>query len=164
MIPTVQSPSCPCGALAEPGGAAVNDANSNPPRRPPWSGAEYLRDLFGRDPGGALAVLHDDIRWIVPGDSTFGGGTHVGREAVVKFFGAVLELFPEGLAIEEMHAWPGSDGTVVEAVLTGTTRAGHPYRNFYAFVLEVVDGRVREVREYADTSYAEDVLNREATS
>ena len=78
------------------------DAQSPP--QPRWSGAGYLRDLFGRDPGGALALLRDDISWIVPGDPTFGGGTHQGREAVMRFFGAVLELFPDGLAIEEMRA------------------------------------------------------------
>lgn len=140
--------------------ATVSDTMSDLPIRPPFSGAEYLHDLFGRDPGAALALLHDDIRWIVPGDPAFGGGTHEGREAVVEFFGAVLELFPEGLAIEEMREWPGAQGAVVEAVLAGTTATGHAYRNFYAFVIERVQGRVRHVREYADTSYAEEVLKR----
>ena len=138
------------------------DAQSPP--QPPWSGAGYLRDLFGRDPGGALALLRDDISWIVPGDPAFGGGTHQGREAVMRFLGAVLELFPDGLAIEEMREWPGAQGAVVEAVLTGTTAAGHAYRNSYVFVIEIVEGGVQKVREYADTSYAEDVLNRGVAS
>ena len=142
----------------------MSDSMPQPSIKPPWSGAEYLRDLFGRDTGGALSLLHDDITWIVPGDPAFGGGTHKGQQAVVKFFGTVLALFPEGLAIEEMREWPGAEGAVVEAILTGTTATGHAYRNFYAFVVEFLDGRVHAVREYADTSYAEDILNRGATS
>ena len=141
-----------------------HDLPSDPSVEPPWSGAEYLRDLFGRDPGGALALLDDDVSWIVPGGPAFGGGTHEGRDAVVKFFGTVLELFPEGLAIEEMCEWPGRDGAVVEAILTGTTARGHAYRNFYAFVIHTAGGRVKKVREYADTSYAEGILNRGARS
>ena len=76
------------------------------------------------------------------------------------FFALVIKLFPEGLAIEEMREWPGAKGSVVEAVLSGTTAGGHEYRNAYAFVIETGGGCVRRVREYADTSYAEAVLRR----
>lgn len=126
-----------------------------------FRGAEYLRDLFGRDPGAALSLLDGDVEWIVPGDPAFGGGVHTGRDAVVRFFALVLELFPNGLVIEELREWPGAEGCVVEMILAGSTAAGRSYRNNYAFVIEVREGRVRRVREYADTSYAESVLRAE---
>ncbi len=127
-----------------------------------FGGAAYLRDLFGSDPAAALARLADDVVWIVPGDPAFGGGTHKGREEVVQFFGSVLGLFPEGLAIEWLREWHGEAGCLVEAVLSGTTTAGHAYRNDYVFMLEVEAGQIQRVREYADTSYAEAVLNKQA--
>ncbi len=132
----------------------------DPSAGPAFGGAAYLRDLFGRDPGGALALLADDVCWIVPGDPAFGGGRHDGREAVVAFFGRVLELFPEGLAIEWMRQWHGAAGCLVEATLCGETAAGHAYRNDYVFTLETQGGLVQTVREYADTSYAESILNK----
>ncbi len=122
------------------------------------SSADYLRDLFGGNVAAALALLDDDVEWIVPGDAAFGGGVHEGREAVLRFFALVLELFPEGLAIEQLREWPGAEGGVVETVLSGRTAAGRSYRNAYAFVVETREGRVRRIREYADTSYAESVL------
>ena len=132
------------------------------PESPFLTGADYLRDLFGRNPGAALLLLDRDIEWIVPGASAFGGGTHRGREAVLAFFALVLELFPEGLRIEEIREWPGVDCCVVEAVLSGSTAAGAYYRNAYAFVLETREGRVCRIREYTDTSYAESVLGPDA--
>lgn len=133
-----------------------------PTSNPAFGGAAYLRDLFGDDPGAALARLADDVVWIVPGDPAFGGGTHKGRDEVVQFFGKVFELFPEGLSIEWLREWHGEAGCLVEAVLSGTTSAGHAYRNDYVFMLEVDAGQIRRVREYADTSYAEAVLNKQA--
>ncbi len=128
----------------------------------PWSGSGFLRDLFGRDPGAAFGRLDEQVEWIVPGDPVFGGGAHRGKEAVSRFFALVLELFPMGLAIEQMREWPGAAGSVVEVVLSGATAEGHEYRNAYAFVIETHAGRVSRVREYADTSYAEAVLRRGA--
>ncbi len=131
--------------------------------KPFVSGADYLRDLFGLNPGDALSLLDGDVEWIVPGDAAFGGGAHRGREAVVSFFALVLELFPGGLLIDELREWPGAKGCVVEAVLSGSTAAGRYYCNAYAFVIETRDGLVWRVREYADTSYAEAILRADET-
>ena len=135
---------------------------SSPSESASWSGESYLRDMFGDDPSGAFAQLRDDVEWIVPGDPAFGGGTHEGLEAVGAFAALVMRLFPEGLAIEKLREWPGENGAVLEVILFGTTAAGHEYRNAYAFVVERKNDRVHRIQEYADTSYAEEILRRSA--
>ena len=123
-----------------------------------FSGVRFLADLFGRDVESALEALDDDVEWIVPGDSRYGGGAHQGRAAVVEFFADVLGLFPDGLAVERSREWRGADGVVVEAVLAGQAANARPYRNDYVFVFDVDGAKVRRVREYCDTSHAEAVL------
>ncbi len=123
-----------------------------------FSGVDFLADLFGRDVESALEVFDDDVEWIVPGDPRYGGGAHRGRPAVVEFFARVLGLFPDGLAVERSREWRGVGGVAVEAVLAGQAANARPYRNNYVFVFDVDGAKVRRVREYCDTSYAEAVL------
>ena len=46
------------------------------------------------------------------------------------------------------------DHVVVEVRGSVTTRSEKPYNNAYCFVFRVVDGKVREIREYMDTELA----------
>ena len=125
-----------------------------------FSGSRFLLDLLGRDPPAALARLHEQVEWTVPGDPRFGGGVHRGRDAVLEFFASVQDLFPAGLRVDAHREWPGPNGCVVEAVLVGEASTGKAYRNRYAFVFEEDGGQVRRVREYTDTAYAEAILQR----
>ena len=138
----------------------------------PFSGIEFLADLFGRDIDGALAQLDESVEWTVPGDPRYGGGVHRGRDAVVAFFATVLELFPAGLAIEDAREWQNAEGAAVEAVLSGRAANALPYRNHYVFVFDVFSGTgaeaatgaiIRRVREHCDTSYAQALLSRSTT-
>jgi hypothetical protein len=123
-----------------------------------FSGRAFIEDLIERDTAAALERCADDVEWVVPGDPRFGGGTHRGKERILAFLGRVIEFFPCGLRVETLADWPGPAGAVVEATLVGETARGLPYRNRYAFVLAVHDGRVAAIREYTDTAYAESLL------
>ena len=118
----------------------------------------FIEDLVERDTAAALSRCTDELTWVVPGTPRYGGGTHRGKNQVLAFLNRVIELFPRGLCVEALVAWPGPAGAVVEATLVGDTARGLRYRNRYAFVLAVHDGCVVEIREYTDTAYAEAVL------
>ncbi len=45
-----------------------------------------------------------------------------------------------------------------ETVGTGQLRNGRPYRNRYAWIIEMNDGLVGHVQEYMDTAYVRTVV------
>jgi len=51
------------------------------------------------------------------------------------------------------------DWVVVESEATGSFRNRTPYSNRHAIVFEIVDGRVRTIREYMDTGHMASVLS-----
>jgi ketosteroid isomerase-like protein len=51
------------------------------------------------------------------------------------------------------------DWVVVESEGTGSFQNGRPYRNRYAIVFEIVDGRLRTIREYMDTGHMASMLS-----
>lgn len=126
-----------------------------------FDGRAFLENLIEGDATCSLGLLDDDVDWLVPGDARFGGGSHRGKQQVLRFFATVSELFPDGLKVHAVHEWPSLNGSVVEATLAGATASGRRYENRYAFVIEVRAGKVIAVREYTDTAYAESVLGKE---
>jgi ketosteroid isomerase-like protein len=67
--------------------------------------------------------------------------------------------FPDGCRQRRWNAFGGDDVAVVEVDGDGTYLGGRPYRNRYAFVITVADGRVQSVREYLDTEHAAQVFS-----
>jgi len=67
--------------------------------------------------------------------------------------------FPNGCRQHRRRAFAGGQLAVVEVAGDGEFVTGRRYQNRYAFVIEVVDGRVRELREYLDTAHAADVFD-----
>lgn len=122
------------------------------------SGGEFLRGLIERGDAAALAPLDREAELVVPGDPRFGGGIHRGWEGLLRFFRLVGQLFPQGLRVDIGREWRSDDGIAVEARLSGATASGGAYRNDYVFVMDVVDGRVKRITEYTDTSLAERLL------
>ena len=47
---------------------------------------------------------------------------------------------------------------IVEARGDNVTKAGQQYNNEYCFVFRLSDGKIKEVKEYADTALVEAVL------
>ena len=46
----------------------------------------------------------------------------------------------------------------LEAESHGTHKSGKKYNNHYHFLFRIRDGKIAEIREYADTAHARDVL------
>jgi ketosteroid isomerase-like protein len=122
----------------------------------------FFEILSAGDLDGLKTLLHDEATWTIFAEGLPGAGRHEGREAIVEdFLRPVREgMFEAGDPKVEIQALVAAAGSVaVEARGSGRFANGRPYRNTYAFFLEVDDGKVRTVREYMDSLLASTQLD-----
>ncbi|MBS7457280.1 nuclear transport factor 2 family protein [Coralloluteibacterium stylophorae] len=95
-------------------------------------------------------VLAPDVVWTIAGSGP-SAGTYRGREALLT--GAV-EPLTRHLATPvrpvSHRVWADGEHVVVDWQGEATTTAGRPYRNSYAWILRMEDGRAVEVKAYLD--------------
>lgn len=105
------------------------------------------------------ALLSDDVTWWVPQSSPL-AGRYAGREAVLGLMSQGAGLYdlsvPMQTEVEQMVA--EGDTVCVQLVLRARTAKGRDYENHYHFVFRLREGRIRAVREYVDTLYAQRML------
>ena len=100
--------------------------------------------------------MTDDVRWWVPASSEAHAGIArplVGRDAVSAMLGGAGAWYAE-LHWRIDHLVAEGDLVAVTAHMDGVTTSGKPYSGDYAFLYRLVDGRIAEVWEHADTAYA----------
>jgi uncharacterized protein len=98
-----------------------------------------------------LALVAEDIEWIIPGDSWPLAGTHRGHAelaAVLRKASQEVEMkYPKP---PEFVAQGGR--VLVIGVATGKIRATNkPYKDEWVFDIIVRDGKVARIQEYIDT-------------
>ena len=93
----------------------------------------------------------DDRPWPLHGNMRLGDK--------LDLFSGLPERFPGGVRQQRWHAFGSNGFAVVEVDGDGMYQGERPYRNRYAFVIGVTDGRVDLVREYLDTAHAADVFS-----
>lgn len=119
---------------------------------------QVVRDFaaaFGRHDVQRLAELLDDAAsYEVCGIEMEGAGVF-DKTTILQILPGMLALFEDGSPRTTItRMFRDGDWVVAEATADGTFRNGAPYDNRYVFVYEVIDGRVRTVREYMDTQHA----------
>jgi ketosteroid isomerase-like protein len=98
-----------------------------------------------------LALVAEDIEWIIPGDDWPLAGTHRGHAQLA----AVLQKASE--EVETTYPRPPEfvaqgDRVLVIGVATGKIKATNkPFRDEWIFDITVRDGKVKHIREYIDT-------------
>ena len=106
-------------------------------------GRENKRDL--------LALVTDDIEWIIPGDGWPLAGTHRGHAELL----AVLKTASK--EVEATYPKPPQfvgqgDRVPVIGIATGKIKATNkPFKDNWVFDITVRDGKVSQIREYIDT-------------
>jgi uncharacterized protein len=110
---------------------------------------------------GALLLIDsmaDDFRWICIGTTKW-SRTFDGKAAVLRDLLAPLQaqLVERSRTVAHRFIAEG-DYVVVEARGDNVTKAGKPYNNEYCFVFRLADGKIKEVKEYADTALVDAVL------
>jgi uncharacterized protein len=119
---------------------------------------EIFAGLANRDGTLLIERMSDDFRWTNIGTNKW-SGTFDGKEAVLRDLLAPLRanLVERSRTVAHRFIAEG-DCVVVEARGDNVTRAGKPYNNEYCFVFRLSDGKIREVKEYADTALVDAVL------
>ena len=98
-----------------------------------------------------LALVAEDIEWIIPGEDWPLAGTHRGYAELA----AVLQKASE--EVETTYPEPPEfvaqgDRVLVVGVATGKIKATNkPFKDDWVFDITVRDGKVKNIREYIDT-------------
>ena len=116
---------------------------------------QVVKDFFAAIGSGdrqrLLALVAEDIEWIIPGEDWPLAGTHRGRAEL----SALLQTASE--EVEMTYPKPPEfvaqgDRVLVVGVATGTIKATNkPFKDEWVFDITVRDGKVTRIREYIDT-------------
>ena len=116
---------------------------------------QIVKDFFAAMGGGnkqaLLALVADDIEWIIPGEDWPLAGAHRGRAGLA----AVLQKASE--EVETTYPKPPEfvaqgDRVLVVGVATGKIKATNkPFKDDWVFDITVRDRKVTKIREYIDT-------------
>jgi hypothetical protein len=116
---------------------------------------QIVKDFFAAIGSGdkqrVLALVAEDIEWIVPGEDWPLAGTHRGHEGLAK----VLQKASE--EIETTYPKPPEfvekgDRVLVIGVATGKMKSTNKtFEDHWVFDITVRNGKVTKIREYVDT-------------
>jgi ketosteroid isomerase-like protein len=116
---------------------------------------QIVKDFFaaiGRgDKQGVLALVAEDIEWIIPGEDWPLAGTHRGHAGLAEV------LRKASVEVETTYPEPPEfvaqgDRVLVVGVATGKIKAtNRAFRDDWVFAITVQNGKVTKIREYVDT-------------
>jgi uncharacterized protein len=111
----------------------------------------FFAAAFGGDKEATLALLAEDIEWIVPGKDWPLAGTfrgHAGVAELVKTESETMEM-----SLSEPREFIGQgDRVLVVGFAKGKVKATNkPFEDAWIFAITVRDGKLTNIREYVDT-------------
>jgi len=120
---------------------------------------QVVRGFFAALSEGELdsvrSMLHPDARWEVM-RATPGERLTIGRDAIIDdFLTPVRGRFVDGdpkVSVQSIFA--SGNNVAAETHGDGSMADGRPYHNRYAWMIQLDDGLLRNIREYMDTAYA----------
>jgi ketosteroid isomerase-like protein len=115
---------------------------------------QTVKDFFaamGRgDSEGLLALVADDIEWIVPGEDWPLAGTHRGRAGLADLLKTASKSIETSTEPREFVAQ--GDRVMVVGFAKGKIQATNKtFEDDWIFAITVRDGRLTIIREYIDT-------------
>lgn len=105
----------------------------------------------------AFSLVHEDVRWWVPGTLPF-SGTKTKTE-YLKVVAAIRAGFPQGLRLVPSEMTAQGNRVAAEVESFGEHSNGKSYRNKYHFLIYVENGRFVQVKEYMDTQHLKDLIS-----
>jgi uncharacterized protein len=115
---------------------------------------QTVKDFFaaiGRgDREGLLALVAEDIEWIVPGEDWPLAGTHRGHAGLTDLLKTASESIETSTEPREFVAQ--GDRVLVVGFARGKIKATNKtFKDEWIFAITVRDGRLTNIREYVDT-------------
>ncbi|MBR0971610.1 MULTISPECIES: nuclear transport factor 2 family protein [Bradyrhizobium] len=115
---------------------------------------QTVKDFFaaiGRgDRKALLALVAEDIEWIIPGENWPLAGTHRGHDGLADLLETASKTMETSTEPREFIAQ--GDRVLVAGFATGKIKATNkPFRDDWVFAMTVRSGKVTDIREYVDT-------------
>jgi len=115
---------------------------------------KIVKDFFaamGGDRQALLALVADDIEWIIPGKDWPLAGTHRGHEGLKKLLQTSSDAVETAFPMPPEFVAQG-DRVMVVGFATGKVKATNKtFDDDWVFAITVRDGKVAKIREYVDT-------------
>ena len=116
---------------------------------------KFFRALADRDVSIASAVFTEKTVEIIP--LAMAGGiapeqVFDGKDAVLGYLQTILDNFKQAVMVDR-KTFITDDGTTVFVEGRGDLileKTGQPYRNIYVFKFSIADGKITDIREYAN--------------
>jgi ketosteroid isomerase-like protein len=123
---------------------------------------EILQEIFAATARGNtlpfVAALADDVVWTIIGTTAW-SRSYDGKGAVLaELLAPLAEQMDGTMRITAQRFIAEGDLVVVEAQGHNATKAGKRYENTYCWIFRMADGRIAEIKEYADTQLFETAL------
>ena len=116
---------------------------------------QIVKDFFaaiGRgDKEGLLALVADDIEWIIPGEDWPLAGTHRGRAGVAKAFAKAAAEVPFSYTEPPEFVAEGDRVLALGFAKGKMTATNKPFDDHFVFAVTIKDGKLSKIREYVDT-------------
>ncbi|WBO24416.1 nuclear transport factor 2 family protein [Sphingomonas abietis] len=111
----------------------------------------FFAAAFGGDREAMLALVADDIEWIIPGEDWPLAGTHRGRAGLTDLLNTESQTMEMSLS-EPREFIAQADRVLVVGYAEGKVKAtGKPFEDDWIFSITVRDGKLTRIREYVDT-------------
>ncbi len=115
---------------------------------------QTVKDFFAAIGGGdredLLALVAEDIEWIIPGEDWPLAGTRRGHAGLADLLETASKTMETSTEPREYVAQ--GDRVLVVGVATGKIKATNkPFKDDWVFAITVRNGKVTKIREYIDT-------------
>jgi ketosteroid isomerase-like protein len=111
----------------------------------------FFAAMGGGDKQRLLALVAEDIEWIIPGEDWPLAGTHRGHAGLADFLQKASEEVETSFPEPPEYVAQG-DRVLVVGFATGKIKATNkPFKDDWVFDITVRDGKVTKLREYIDT-------------
>ena len=112
---------------------------------------EFFAAIGGGDKQRLLALVADDIEWIIPGEDWPLAGTHRGHAGLADVLQKASEKVETSFPEPPEFVAQG-DRVLVVGFATGRIKAtNRTFKDDWVFDITVRDGKVKNIREYIDT-------------
>lgn len=128
----------------------------------PSAAEKVARDFFATfstgDVDAILALLHDDVTWVVSGKLEGMSGPY-DKAAFGQLIGGVADVYKAPLTITPTAVHVADKWVTVETDSYAELKDGRVYNPSGVFVVEVApDGLLKTVKEFFDTKHAHDIF------